>query len=92
MRGNLSLNFSAQEFAMNEGEIIGMNMDLFGTTETHMRKWSIEHSIQLPANAELLPTIKAQRLSLDYFKLWFSCYQNVKESLNESWVIQFNVK
>ena len=30
MRGNLSLNFSAQEFAMNEGEIIGMNMDLFG--------------------------------------------------------------
>lgn len=38
MRGNLSLNFSAQEFAMNEGEIIGMNMDLFGTTETHMQK------------------------------------------------------
>lgn len=38
MRGNLNLIFSAQEFAMNEGEIIGMNMDLFGTTETHMRK------------------------------------------------------
>ena len=74
MRGNLNLIFSAQEFAMNEGEIIGMNMDLFGTTEIHMRKWSIGHSIQLPANAELLPTIKAQRLSSGYFKLRFSVF------------------
>ena len=38
MRGNLNLIFAAQEFAMNDGEIIGMNMDLFGTTETHMWK------------------------------------------------------
>ena len=69
MGGNLNLIFSAQKFEKNEGEIVGMNMDLFCTTESHMWKGSTGHSIQLPTNAELLPTVKAQRLSSDYFKI-----------------------
>ena len=73
MRQNF--NFSASDFERNEGEITGMKMDLFCTMETHMWKWSIGHSIQLPANAELLPTIKVQRLSPEYFKIWLSSDQ-----------------
>lgn len=38
MTGNLNLIFSAWEFEKNEGEIIGMNMDLFCKTESHMWK------------------------------------------------------
>lgn len=36
MTGNLNLIFPTWEFEENEGEIIGMNMDLFCAKETHM--------------------------------------------------------
>lgn len=38
MRGVSNLISSIWEFEKNKGEIIGMNMDLFFTTETHVWK------------------------------------------------------
>lgn len=72
LRENVYL-FLLSELENNEGKITGMKVDRFCTVETHMWKWSIGHSVPLPANVGLLPTIKPQRLSPDYFKIWFSC-------------------
>lgn len=41
MRGNLNVIFFVWEFEKNEGEIIGMNMDLFCITEIYKWKWDL---------------------------------------------------
>lgn len=41
----------------------------------YMWKWSVGHSVQLPAGVGLLPAIKLQRSSPDHLKVWLNCWQ-----------------
>lgn len=66
MRENLNLIFPIWGSEKNEGQITGMNMDLFCVTQSHMWKSSTGHSIQLPVIASYH---KILSLSPDYFKI-----------------------